>query len=130
MIKQSTGSRGDHIDTVFQIVALFAITDAAVNDSDTKIGEPAVVAESSLDLRGEFSGRFQHKAAKIAVLRQKGEDWQSESGRFAGAGLRRADEVFAGEDDRKCAQLNRRRLLKAHRLCAMHYFIGKAEILE
>ena len=49
---------------------------------------------------------------------------------FAGAGLGGADKIFAGENEGKSAELNRRGLGKTHCLHAPHYFRRKIEIIE
>ena len=101
MIEQPARRGDDHIHALLQFVLLFAVADAAVNHRDTQVGETPVIAKSRLHLRGQFARRFEDEATKRAVLRQERQDWQRKSGRFAGAGLRGADEIFAGEDERE-----------------------------
>ena len=109
---------------------MFPVADAAVHDGDAQIGEAPVIAKRRLDLRRQLARRLEHETAKGAVLGEQGQDRQRESGRFAGAGLRGADQIFAGKNDWKRAELDRRRLGEAHRLCSPHDFRGKPEIVE
>jgi hypothetical protein len=41
-----------------------------------------------------------------------------------------ADEIFAGENNGKGAELNRRGLGKAHRLSSLYDFRGESEVIE
>ena len=109
---------------------MFAVADAAVNHGDAQIGEAAVIAKGGLNLRRKFPCRFQNEAAKIAVLGQQRQDRQSECRGFAGAGLGGTDQIFARKNNRERAQLDRRRLLKAHGLRPAHHFGRKVEIIE
>ncbi len=129
-IEQSTRRRDENIDTAFDLFALFSITNAAVHDGRAQIGEAAVIAKRCLDLRSQFARRLQHKTTKRAVFREQRQDRKGERRRFAGAGLRGADQIFARENNRKRAQLDRRRLGETHRLRAAHDFRQKSEIIK
>ena len=73
----------------------------------------AIGAEAGQDLAGQFTRRAQHQhAAGLAfnakrVRRQPIEDRERESGGLAGAGLRDADDIAAGHDERDGLGLDR-----------------------
>ena len=129
-IEQPPGRRADDVGSASRFLFLFAVADAAVHDRDAQIGEAPVIAKGRLDLRRELARRLEHKTAKGAVPGEQGHDRQREGRRLAGAGLRGPDQIFAGENDWKCAELDRRWLGKAHRLCSPHDFRGKPEVVE
>ena len=58
-------------------------------------------------LRSQLARRFENEAAEIAVLREQREDRQREGGGLAGAGLRDADEITAGKNQRDGVGLDR-----------------------
>src|SRR5438093_9587178 len=70
-IEQSPRCRHENVDTVFEFLALFAITDAAVHERDPQISEAAVIAKSCLDLRSQLTGGLEHEASKRPVLREQ-----------------------------------------------------------
>ena len=63
-------------------------------------------------------------------MAEQRQDGKRERRGFAGAGLGGADQIFAGENDGKGAELDRRRFGKTHRLRPAHYFGRKVEIIE
>ena len=130
MIEQASGRRDDDVDSARGFFRLLAVTDAAVHDRYAKIGKASVIAKCGFDLGGEFARRLENETAKIAVLGEQRQNRQREGRGFAGAGLRGADQIFAGKNDWECAELNRRRLGKAHRLGAANHFRGKTEIFK
>src|SRR5436309_1760830 len=107
MIEQSSGRCGHDIDAAFQIFALFTVTDAAMDNSRSNVGESAVVAERRLHLSRQLARRFENETSEFSVVRQQGENRQREGRGFAGAGLGGADQILSGENDWKGTELNR-----------------------
>ena len=130
MIEEASRSGDNDIDPACQILPLAPVTDPTVHHCHLDIAESPVIAKRGLDLRRQFPGRLKHEAAKSAVLLEQGQDRKGKRGRFAGTGLRRPDQIFARQNDWKCAELDRRGLSKAHRLRAPHYFRGKPEVVK
>jgi hypothetical protein len=64
------------------------------------------------------------------MLCQERQDRKRERRGFAGARLRRANQILARKNDRERAQLNRRRVHKPHRLSPAHDFRRKSEIIK
>src|SRR5205814_3868461 len=106
MTEQAARSGDDNIDPTFQVFALFSITNATMDDGCPQISEPAVIAKRGFNLRGQLARRFEHEAAKRAVFREQGQNWQGKRRGLAGTGLGRSDQVFAREDDREGAELD------------------------
>src|SRR5262249_60224491 len=90
MIEQTARSCDDDIDAALQICALFAVADAAVQNSHAQIGEATVIAKRGLDLRREFARWLEHQAPKFSVVGEQRQDRERERASFAGAGLRGA----------------------------------------
>jgi hypothetical protein len=101
---------------------LFSVTHPAMDDRDTQVGEAPIIAKCRFDLGGKLARRFENETAEITSLGEEREDGQREGRRFAGAGLSRADQISARQDNWKSSELNGRRLREAHRLRAAHYF--------
>ena len=129
-IEQATGSGRDDVHPASGFFALFAVADPAVHDGNAQVGEAAVIAKSGFDLGGQLTRRLEDETAEIPVLREQREDGKREGRRLAGAGLRGADQIFAGENNREGAKLDWRRLGKAHRLGAAHDFRRQAKIFK
>ena len=126
VVEQPAGGGHQDIHAVAQGVLLLAVADAAEDDGGAQVGEPGEIANGGFDLRGQFAGRFEDQQAGLrAVLAELGEDRQRERCGLAGAGLRAADDVLAGEDQRNGAQLDGRRLDVAHGLHAFEHRVGK-----
>ena len=76
---------------------------AADGERHARAEVAAVGPEAVDDLRGQLAGRAQHQHAagscgrRVAVVREVIEDRQREGGGLAGAGLRDADDIAAGE---------------------------------
>src|SRR5205085_10831867 len=122
---------GDHnVHAPSGFLSLFAITDAAVHYRNTKIGEPAIIAKSGFDLGRKLTRRLEDEAAEIPAPGEQGKNWKGEGRGLAGAGLRGADQVFPGENNRESAELDRRGFGEAHRLRAAHNFRRKAKIFK
>ena len=105
MIEQSSGRGDDDVWAGAQLVVLPSVADAAEDDCDFQIRETRVIAERGFDLRGEFSRRFENEHARSGgtVLAEFGKNRQGERRRLAGAGLRTADDVLAGQHQRNGA---------------------------
>ena len=101
MVEEPSGRGDDDIHAGLERVELLLITHAAVDDGDGQVGEPRVVAERGLHLRGQFARRLQDDGTGGALVALKArEDGQGEGGGLAGARLGAADEVAAFEDER------------------------------
>ena len=145
MIEQAAGGRHKHVDAVGERLDLGTVRDAAVHDRDGELQMATIRAEAFCDLGGQFARRRQHQdAAALAGRRatvggEAMQDRQREGGRFAGAGLRNAEQVGAGHDDRDgfCLDRSRRRIAFAlqrleerrseaeiSKLCHRETFIG------
>src|SRR4029453_16149675 len=99
-----------------ELFALFPVTDAAVNERNSQIGEASIIAKRRFDLRGQLARRLEHQASKRAVFCQQSQDRKGKSRGLAGPGLRGPDQIFARKHNRKRAQLDRRWLDESHRL--------------
>src|SRR5438067_12090891 len=130
MVEQAAGCGDNNVHAAFQVLALFSVTNAAVNDGLTDVGEATVVPKRGLNLGGELARRLENKTAKFSVMTKECENRQGKGGRFAGAGLRGADQVLAGDYDRKRAQLDWCRLGETHCLHAADDFWRKCEVVE
>src|SRR4051812_18609744 len=128
MIEQPAWRSCNNIHAPLNFFLLFAITDSAVNDGYADVGEAPVIAKSSLHLRRQLASRFQYEAAKFSVLRQQSENGECERSSLTGAGLGRSNQIFAGKDQRKSTELNRRGFFKAHRLNSAHHICRKSEV--
>jgi hypothetical protein len=130
MIEQSSRRRDKHIDSAREVFALFPVTDTAVHNGHAQIGETPIIPKGGLDLRGQLAGRLQHETTKFSVMPERGQDWQSESSGFAGAGLCRADQVFTLENNGKGAKLDRSRFSETHRLGSAHDLRRKSKVIK
>jgi hypothetical protein len=81
-------------------------------------------------LRSQLTGWLQDETSKFTVMPKGRQNRQGEGGRFAGAGLGRADQVLPCENNRKGAKLDRRRFSESHRLRPANYFRQKSEVIE
>ena len=104
MIEQPTGGGDQHVDAAGELGVLIAERHAADDERDVELVVLAVLLEMLDDLRGQFARRLEderarHARARAALL-EHGEHRQHESGGLAGAGLRDAEHVAAGEDVR------------------------------
>ena len=109
---------------------LLAVADAAMHHRDAQVGKATVIAKSGFDLGGKLTCRLEDETTEIPMLGQKCQDGQGKGGRFAGTGLRGADQILAGEDNREGAELDRRGLRETHCLCAAHDLRREAKILK
>jgi hypothetical protein len=84
-------------------------------------------------LRGQLASRLEHQALRRlldVVLCEQRQDGKSKGRSFPGAGLRGPNQIFTRKHDRKRAELDRRRLDKAHRLRSAHYFRRKSKMIK
>jgi len=130
MIEQAARRGDDDIDAAFQFLALLAVANAAVDYGRAQISKASVVAKGGFDLRSELARRLQDQTTKFPVMSEQRQNGKREGSGFSGAGLGGADQIFAGENDREGAKLDRGRLSEPHRLHAAHHFSGKIEIIE
>ena len=105
-IKEAAGGGHHDVDPALDLFPLIPVTDAAVDQADPQAGVFGKPFQSFRDLVGQLPGRFQNKGAESAGLFQVLKNGQGEGGGFAGAGLGRADQVFAGEGDGNGLSLN------------------------
>ena len=112
MIQQPSRRGDDDVRAGLQFIVLLAVTDAAEDDGGFQIGEAREIVKRGFHLRGEFARRFEdeHARAGGVVLAELGKNGQRERGGLAGAGLRAADDVLAGQHQRDGAELDGRRL--------------------
>ena len=129
-VEQAARCRRDDVHSARGFFPLFAVTNSAMDDGDAQIGEATVIAKSGFDLRGELARRLENEATEIAVLRQEGEDGKREGRSLAGASLGGADQVFAGKNNRKSAELDRRGRGESHRLSATHHLGRQTKIFK
>ena len=129
-IEQPSGRGANDIGAAGGFFALFSVTNSAMDDRDAQVGEAPVIAKSGFDLGGKLARRLENETAEITMLGEKREDGQREGRRFAGAGLRGADQIFAGENNWESAELDRRRLRETHRLRAAHDLRREAKIFK
>src|SRR4029453_13302161 len=129
-IEQSSGSSYEDIYAALEFLALFSVTDAAVDQRDPQISEAAIIAERRFDLGRQFARRLEHEASERAMLCEQRQDRKRERRGFAGARLRRANQILARKYDRKSAELDRRWLDEPHRLSPAHDFRRESEIIK
>ncbi len=110
MIHDPARRADHHVRPAPQMAELEAHALAAVNGQDMKAGQMAGVALERLGhLDGQFAGGSQHQYLRLAVGQiQPLQQRQGEGGGLAGAGLRLADQVVAGEEMGDAGGLNRR----------------------
>ena len=130
MVEQTPWRRANNIHTTGCFFALLPITDPSVHQGNCQIREASVITKSRFDLRRELAGRFQNETSESAVRREIGQNRQRERGRLPGSGLRGADQVLARKDHGECAELDRRRLRKPHRLRPFDDLRGEAKIFK
>jgi hypothetical protein len=115
VVAQTTRSSDDDLGAVADGLELRAHWRTAVNrDNGHARHLFGVGLERGGDLQRQLTGWGQNKGLRLALARvDQVQDWQSECGSFAGTGLRLADHVVTGDDDRDRLLLNSRRLFVA-----------------
>src|SRR5215212_6993410 len=130
MVEQAAWGGCNNIHAPLNFFLLLAVTDSAVDNGDTDIGEAPIIAKSSFHLSRQLAGRFQYEAAKLSVLRQQSENGECKRRSLTGAGLGSSNEIFAGKDQRKSTELNRGGFFKAHRLNSANHICRKSEVAK
>ena len=98
-----------------------AVTNPAVHDRCTQVCETPVITKRCLHLRREFACGLEHETAKFSMMTEDRQNRERKCRRFASTCLCSADQVFAGENDRERAELDRGRLGEAHCLRSANY---------
>ena len=113
-IEQAARRRDKHFDAMRDAAYLPVDRHAANGEFDRERSHvPAIGAEAVGDLAGQFPcwGQYQHAARLAFRAHALGvevvQDRQREGRGLAGAGLRNADDIAAGENDRNGLCLNR-----------------------
>ena len=128
MVEQAARGGNQDINTLPQRVLLPAITHAPINHRHAQAGKPRQVADRRLHLRGQFPRWFEDQhARRFAVLAQLRKDRQGKRGGLARPGLRAANDILSGENQRNDAKLNRCRLDVTHRFDAFKNRRGQAQ---
>ena len=95
-------------------MGLRILVDAAVDHRALEMRMAAVGLEAVVDLPGELARRRQDENPAVLrrgrppVVHDPLDEWQREGRRLAGAGLRTAEEITAGQDVRHRLDLDRR----------------------
>ncbi len=119
VVEQATGRGNQNLDASAHSGFLLLDVHAAENDGRANAGVFGVGFDGFLNLDRQLARGGEHERADrvacgrrgaVGVLNDPVEDRQRESGGFAGAGLRAAHHVEAGEHDRNRLRLNRRGL--------------------
>ncbi len=114
-VEEPSRRRDQDVDAALQRSGLRALRNAAEDDRDVEPEPRAVGAEALRDLARKLTRRGEHEHARSArnARRVRGgealEDRKREGRRLAGAGLRDAAKVAAGEDRGDCLRLDRGR---------------------
>ena len=123
--------RGDQdINAAFQILALFAVADTTMHNCRPQIGKTAIVAKRRLHLCRQLPGWLENETAKFSVMTEECKNRESKCRCFTGTRLRGTDQVRAGKNDRKSAELNGRRLGESHCMCPPNYFGRKSKVVK
>src|SRR5256885_13587353 len=69
-VEQSPRRGDEYIDTAFELLALFSISNAAMHQGDAQICKATIITKCGFDLRSKFTRRLQHETSKPAMLRQ------------------------------------------------------------
>jgi hypothetical protein len=108
VIEEATGRRDDDVHAAAQLLGLRAEAHPAVDHGRAQLHVPAVSAHALLDLRGELARGHEDEApyrmargrmAGVGFRREPLQHRQREAGGLAGAGLRRAEQIAAREND-------------------------------
>jgi len=111
VIEEASRRGDDDVGAVLQGLGLAAIADTAENHGHFELGKAGIIPKRSFDLGGEFARGFENERARAtAGFAEFGENREGKGSSLAGAGLRAADHVLAGEDERNRAKLNWRRI--------------------
>ena len=132
MVEQAAGRRDQHVDAAGELGILIAERDAADDQRDVELVVDAVFGKALFDLGGEFARRLEDERARHAgagaALLQHGQHRQHEGRGLAGAGLRDAEHVAAGEHVGNGLILDRGGGLVTGRRDGGENFFGQAEM--
>jgi hypothetical protein len=126
-VEEAAGRGDQDVHAVREVLALLAVTDAAVDHGRAQVGVFGIFLERFLDLQRELAGGLEHEAADLAVGAEALENGQRKGRGLARAGLGRADHILAGEDHGYGLRLDRRRVLVAFLLDRVGDAVAEAE---
>ena len=130
-IIQRPSRRDDpHIHAGRQLLALLAVADAAVHHAHLQRAEAAERPERRLDLERQLACRLYDKSARAAEAVEPGQDGQGKCRGLAGAGLGRADDILAFEDQGNGAFLDRGGCGVTSGLYGQLHVRGKLEVFK
>ena len=119
-VEQAPRRGDDDVGSLGKRLALGPVTDSAEDDHGVQVGECGKLLESLLDLKSEFTGRFEDEAAGLAIgFLETAEDREAEGGGLSRAGLGGSDEIPTIHGNGDGLRLNRRRLHITHPLRAV-----------
>ena len=109
MVGDAARRADDHVGATLQGVQLRGVALTAVDRQHVEAGQAAgVLLEGLGDLDREFAGRHHDEALRFALADvDHRQDRQCEGGGLAGAGLRLADDIVAGQHHRNDGGLDR-----------------------
>jgi hypothetical protein len=116
VIDQPAGGRDDDVGALLQQLALLVVIDAAVDQRELQAQFAAELDRVLVDLDRQLAGRGQDQRARVLGLavgqrrlgQQAVDHRDQERQRLAGAGLRLASDVAAGQGQRQGQRLDRR----------------------
>ena len=132
MVEQATGGAHDDVRPLAKSANLPLHGSAAVDRDDAEVGVRAEAMGFFTDLQGEFARRDEDKSGGILLIRflPAFEEGEQVGGGLAGAGLRLAHHVDAGEDARNERLLNAAGFAIADAFDDREKRRGKAECVE
>ena len=88
MVEQSSRGCDDDIHAALEVVALLAVADATVNQTDSQVGEFGEFLEILVSVNGQFAGGFENQTPWARGMRtQLAQDRKGKGRGFPGAGL-------------------------------------------
>ncbi len=132
VVHDPAGGADDHVHAAAERRQLHAVALAAVDGEHVHAAHAGRVAlERLAHLEGELAGGREHEGLRGLLGHvEVGEDRQRERGRLAGAGLRDAEDVAAGEEGGDRGRLDRGGRLVAHVLECLEHLVGETEVAE
>ncbi len=115
VVDQAARGGDDDVHALLQQLALLVVINAAVDQGETQAQVGTELHRILVDLDGQFAGRGQDQRARVFRLavgqrrtrQQAVHDSDQEGQRLAGAGLRLAGHITAGQRDRQGQRLDR-----------------------
>ena len=133
-VEQAAGRGDQHVGAAHDLGFLVGEGDAADQQRHVQLVLGAVFDKAFLDLGGEFARRLEDQRARHsgagAALFEPAEHGQDEGGGLAGAGLRDAENVTAGEGERNGLRLDGRRSGVAGGFDGAQHFFAEAEFCK